>query len=165
MTRRWDFAVVTALALLAAVVLYWSGIWVIPLTMYSVHEAKGRQVVLLYKTDHQDLLRACRELSARCKAGDLKPGQYNVLWNPAPEAKSFPKAILAIPPSHVIIDKDGWVMVAIIGGMAHCGVVVYPEGNQKGLGDKELVPGLWYYDDGYHEVPDYEKHIQSLKPH
>ena len=31
-----------------------------------------------------------------------------------------------------------------------------------GYGDKELIPRLWYYDDGYRDNPEYDKKIETL---
>ena len=59
-------------------------------------------------------------------------------------------------------------MIEMMGGMDHYGVSVYREdysGTQFAgfkYGDRELVPGLWYYDDGYDENPRYGKKIEGL---
>jgi len=139
------------------------------ITVRDVSDAKNRLVILLYKTDHYELLRACRELASKYKLGDLESRRYDVgWWEGDPKARSFPEAILAIHPSYIEIYETGRIRVEMVGGYVHFGVVAYPEGYQKAgyeqLGNKELIPGLWYYDDGYHEDPNYEQIIQSLKP-
>jgi hypothetical protein len=53
------------------------------------------------------------------------------------------------------------------GGMDHFGVKIYPEDFKKPrdyfeYGDRELLPGLWYYDDGYLNNPEYDKRIDEL---
>ena len=53
------------------------------------------------------------------------------------------------------------------GGMTHFGVRIYPEDYKKPdryfkYVDRELLPGLWYYDDGYIHNPKYDKRIDTL---
>ena len=55
------------------------------------------------------------------------------------------------------------------GGINHSGIIAYPEDFEKpsddySFGDKKLIDRLWYYDDGYDEVEDWEKYLESLKP-
>ena len=133
--------------------------------------SQQRRVRLLYKTDHQDLLGACRELSKRVSIGDLRPGKYSLRGSSRhKEVSQFPQPILDLGPIHVFIDYDGRVMLEMAGGLDHFGVSAYPEDykkplHTKKLGDKELIDGLWYYDDGYRVRPeDYDKRIEALRP-
>jgi hypothetical protein len=125
-----------------------------------------KQVRLLCKTNHKALLKACRELSRRCARGDLKPGRYYIGYDQEPEASQFPQLILNLKPSYVFIDDDGWVKLEMIGGLDHFGVNAYTEDYKMPswgvYGDEELIPGLWYYDDGYRGHPEYEKRIEAL---
>jgi len=125
-----------------------------------------KQVRLLCETNHQALLKDCRELSGRCARGDLKPGKYYIGYDQEPEASKFPQLILNLKPSYVFIDDDGRVMLEMIGGLGHFGVNAYPEDYKKPswsvYGDKELIDGLWYYDDGYRGHPEYDKRIEAL---
>jgi hypothetical protein len=136
---------------------------------FAVKEAEQRQVRLLCKTDHQILLEACRELSRRVSVGDLKPGKYYIGYDQDPKASSFPQPILNLSPSYVYIDENNSsrVMVEMLGGLGHFGVQAYTEDYKKPYptyqyGDKELIPGLWYYDDGYIGHPEFEKRIEAL---
>ena len=58
-------------------------------------------------------------------------------------------------------------MLEMLGGLVHFGVVAYTEDYQKPpfagfkFGDRELIPGLWYYDDGYNN-PEYDKKFEAL---
>lgn len=132
----------------------------------AAKDAQNKRVRLLCKTDHQALLEACRELSGRCDKGELKPGRYYIGYDQDPKASSFPQPILNLKPSYVFIDNDGWVKLEMIGGLGHFGVSAYPEDykmpSYSEYGDKELIPGLWYYDDGYRGHPEYEKRIKAL---
>ena len=132
--------------------------------------AQRIRVRLLYRTDHESLLLACRELSKKKAAGILKSQMYNILFDPHSEAAKFPTAILELEPNYVFIDNDGRIMIEMLGGLDHFGVNAYPEDYEKSsdmekLGDKKLLDGLWYYDDGYLANPDdYDKQIESLRP-
>ncbi len=135
---------------------------------FAVREAHYRQIRLLCNTDHRALLEACRELSELTARGDLKPGRYRIYMDPDPEASRFPKPLLDLNPSYVYIDENdcGRVMVEMLGGLGHLGVQAYTENYKKPswaeYGDRELIPGLWYYDDGYNDNPEYNKKIDAL---
>jgi hypothetical protein len=131
----------------------------------------GRRAHLLYETDHKALLEACRELAGRVRAGTLTPRMYGVRAAPDPEASTFPTPILDLKPNYVVVGSDGSVVVAVGGGFDAFGVKAYPENYKEPpfqgfkLGDKKLLDGLWYYDDGYEEMgPDYDKRIEALRP-
>jgi hypothetical protein len=150
--------------------LFWHKYPIVP-TLLVFLEVQERRVNLLYKTDHHALLEACRELSRRASAGDLKYKTY--YGGPADadlEFSSFPKAILDLEPGYVDI-QEGWViMVALAGGLDHFGVRAYPPDYKEPpflgfkLGDKKLIDGLWYYDEGYDENPEYDKKVESWRP-
>ena len=127
------------------------------------------KVRLLCKTDHQALLEACNKLSKQVTNGELKPGKYMILRNPDPEVSKFPRPILELRPKYVYLDDNiGYVLIEMTGVLEiHFGVRAYPEdfkASSKGFeyGDKELIPRLWYYDDGYRDNPEYEKKIEAL---
>ncbi|NQT02008.1 MAG: hypothetical protein HQ580_08300 [Planctomycetes bacterium] len=129
----------------------------------------GFRVSFLCKTDHHALLEACNELSKRVAKGNLKPGEYTVRFDPDPEVSKFPRPILELRPSYVYIDENdsGRVMIEMLGGLGHFGVLAYTEDFKKpydtySYGDKELIPRLWYYDDGYRDNPKYHKKIDAL---
>jgi len=142
----------------------------IPIWIYVMaHQTERMRVHLLCETDHRVLLEACNELSRRAARGELKPGKYNVCHDRHPKVSQFPKAILVLAPSYVYIDENdsGRVMVEMLGGLGHFGVLAYTEDYKKPYptyhyGDKELIPGLWYYDDGYDGNPEYDKRIEAL---
>jgi hypothetical protein len=58
-------------------------------------------------------------------------------------------------------------MVELFGGFLHYGVMAYPEDYRYDAhlwyGDKQLIPGLWYFDDAYRdEYPRHKKKIDAL---
>jgi hypothetical protein len=132
--------------------------------------ARHRRVSLLCRTDHHALLDACRELSKRVASGNLEPGRmYHVLFDADPEAATFPPFIRKLKPTFVFVDRDGRVVIEMMGGLDHFGVSAYPEGYQKPsadfeFGDEKLIDGLWYNDDGYDANPEgYDKRIEALR--
>jgi len=140
-------------------------------TFPSIGPLRQARIDLLCRTDHQTLLDACRELAGREASGELKAKTYHVYPPPAPEVSTFPQAILNLKPSTVTISPGGVVMVAVAGGLDHFGVIAYPEGIEDiapppgvewgAYGDRQLLDGLWYYDDGYENNPKYDKKISA----
>ncbi len=126
----------------------------------EVVQAKRR---LLCETDHQALLDACRELTRQVRSGQLEAGVYG-----APEMLRFPEPIPTLRPKFVTLDRDGVVMIEMGFGMWPLGVQTYPEDYPKypppfRYGDRELVKGLWYYEDGYSLHPkEYDRRIDQL---
>ena len=149
----------------------WHYLYVRPWIADSDRQTMRMRVSLLCETDHEALLEACRELSRRAGRGDLKPGRYDVRSDRHSKVSQFPQPILELAPGYVYIDENdsNRVMVAMHGGLDHFGVEAYTEDYKKPsfvgfkFGDKELIPGLWYYDDGYDHNPLlYDKRIEEL---
>ncbi|MBW7990770.1 MAG: hypothetical protein FVQ84_12255 [Planctomycetes bacterium] len=164
------FLIVIAIILvIAPIVCFVWYFWDVLVFIQTMSKNKDqRQVRLLCKTDHQALLDACRELSRRVARGNLKPGQYNVSHDPHPDVAGFPQLIIDLAPSRAIIGSYGEVSLEMMGGLDHFGVTFYPDNYKKPpfvgfkLGDKKLIDGLWYYDDGYEANPRYHKKIDAL---
>jgi hypothetical protein len=126
----------------------------------EVARAKAR---LLVETDHQALLETCRELSRQVMNAEIRDAVYE-----GTEALRLPEPIPALRPNHVTISRDGCVQIGMYTGWWPLGVRVYPEGYPEypppfKYGDRELLKGLWYYEDGYSLHPDaYDKVIDEL---
>jgi hypothetical protein len=136
---------------------------------WGVKESQKLCERLLCETDHVTLLEACRNLSRQAKKGEIAPGQYYIRGHPSPESSHLPKPVLDLAPSYIYIDENdsGRILIEMMGGLDHEGVVAYSEDfikTHKGFvyGDKELIPGLWYYDDGYKDNPNHQKKINDL---
>jgi hypothetical protein len=84
-----------------------------------------------------------------------------------PSGVEIPRAIQDLKPHVCLISLDGYLTLEMHGGMDHFGVRIYPEDYKEPdryfkYGDRELLPGLWYYDDGYIHNPEYDKWIDKL---
>jgi hypothetical protein len=125
------------------------------------HRGRDR---LFFETDYEELLAACRDLLRRTAAGELEGKQYFVhLGNRDPETLSFPRVILDLEPSFIIIDtvNHGLVWIALMPGPDSFGVVAALEG-WEGKGEVRLVDGLWYFDGDYsEESPEYREGINA----
>ena len=135
--------------------------------LLTIHALKDRQKKerLLSETDHQALLEACREISREIFAGNLPPSRYLIYPEPVPKVSMFPQLILDLEPMFIETGSDGRVGVGMQGGWHHYGVIAYPVNFTKPCdnfkyGDKKIIDGLWYYEDGYN--PKYEKRIEAL---
>lgn len=135
-------------------------VWII----IDIKRMESRRPVLLYQTDHQALLEACRKISERVTSGEIKRGTYYKLSGDLdPEKQLFPKLILDLEPSQVYIEDTGLVVI-VISPVVMYGVRAYPEGHKGGSygDDIELIPGLWYFDEDVKAHPEHKKEIEEL---
>ena len=137
----------------------------------AIEKAQHRRVLLLCNTDHQALLNAGREILSQVPKDHLNPqpdrirhvGEIGV-----PKGITIPQAIRDLKPHGCLVNLDGYIVLEMHGGMDHFGVNIYPENYKEPernfqYGDRELLPGLWYYDEGYHYGPEeYDKRIDEL---
>ena len=137
---------------------------------YAIKQSQQRRVLLLCKIDHHALLKAGREILSQIPKERLNPrpdgprilGDFGV-----PEEVHIPKAIQDLKLRRCLISYDGYLTLEMEGGMDHFGIWIYPvdykppSRNFK-YGDRELLPGLWYYDDGYIDNLEYDKRIDDL---
>jgi len=73
---------------------------------------------------------------------------------------------LDVDPLFVKIDGEGLVWVELFWAPSQ-GVVAYPDGYEfrtdHRAGDRELVPGLWFYDEHYSpKYPKYMEYVDGL---
>jgi hypothetical protein len=143
----------------------------------AIEGAQRRRVLLLCNTDHQALLKAGREILSKIPKDRLNNpyadgGIFSSSLN-VPEGIQIPQAIKDLKSSYVVRYEanDSYVSIYLLlkmhWGMDHFGVKIYLEDYKKPrdyfkYGDRELLPGLWYYDDGYIHNPEYDKRIDKL---
>lgn len=159
MTKKRQMIVIVVVVVTAMVVCL-GPVFGPPLLMgYQVSRAKTR---LLCETDHRVLLEACRELSRRHANGEFDDHE------PLASSPRLPEVIRVLHPKHVITSRDGHVRLELGFGLWPLGVSAYPEDYPNypppfKYGDRELLKGLWYYEDGYSLHPDaYDKIIDEL---
>lgn len=163
-------ALVVVLACGIAMVAYlgYSAVWI----MRDLKSMEERRPLLLYETDHRELLEACRELSKQVATGRLEPRSYQIKRiNPDPELRQFPQLILDLLPLHVDVKKNGLVDI-VMSPVVMYGVVAYPENYGRTPDDSfkyddrlwgiELIDGLWYYDEDFQNYPEHMKEVEEL---
>ena len=145
------------------------------------HQAHLRRVLLLCNTDHQALLNAGREILSQVPEDRLRInptpdgirhlGDFKFIL---PEEVEIPQVVRDLKPYVCLISYGGCLTVEMHGGwdhikreMSHFGVNIYPEDYKEPernfkYGDRELLPGLWYYDEGYLRNPEYDEWIEKL---
>ena len=149
---------------------------------YLIHRdlrRMGRGMVkLLYDTDHVAFLAACREVATKSPKSS-GPGVISSISMGDAEFQKLPQIILDIYPSKVLvfslmgssIGHSDWDEFRIewlggIGGFR--GVIAFPKDatpeENDHMGDKKLIDGLWYYDEGYQLHPEYDKRLEKLRP-
>jgi len=137
----------------------------------GIKDAQSRRVLLLCETDHQALLKAGREILSKVPKDRLNPqpdGIRHLGDIGVPSGVDIPQAIRDLKPRGCLVSLDGYLTLEMHGGMDHFGVRIYPENYKKPdryfkYGDRELLPGLWYYDEGYIYGPEeYDKRIDEL---
>jgi hypothetical protein len=162
--------VIVAIALIVACVLLRGKLSVPAFLDSAEHLAQERRVLLLYRTDHEALLKAGREI---LRQGPKDPMNYRYFGPmhidgfPVPRAVCIPKVIRKLRPHASLINFNGYVVLQMQGGMADFGVKIYPEGFREPrgyfeYGNRELLPGLWYYDYEYSDNPEYDKRIDEI---
>lgn len=134
----------------------------------GIKDAEQQRVLLLCKTNHEALLKAGREILNQIPEDYLNTDGKRVAGVlHLPKEVQIPETIQDIRPRGVFVDYDGYLIIEMHGGMDHFGVRIYP-GDYKEPNryfkyvDRELLPGLWYYDDGYIHNPAYDKRIENL---
>ncbi len=133
--------------------------------------AQQRRILLLYHTDHEALLKAGRQILSQGPK-DLKNYRYygpmHIDGFPVPRGVRIPKVVRKLRPHASLINFNGYVVLQMQGGVViGFGVRIYPEGFKAprryfSYGNRELLPGLWYYDDKYNHNPEYDKRIETI---
>jgi len=132
--------------------------------------AQQRRILLLYHTDHEALLKAGRQILSQGPKDPMNYMHYgpqHIEGFPVPRGVRIPKVIRKLRTHASLINRNGYVVLQMQGGLADFGVRIYPEGF-KGrryyftCGNRELLPGLEYYDYKYNRIPEYDKIIDEI---
>lgn len=162
--RTGRVSVAIVMGIVAAAVLLAVVYWKFPFAGGAAAETRAR---LVHQTDHQALLEACRKVMQESGSGKWEQGRsYSFRPDPDSKASGFPEAIRALNPSSIVIYDANFLFIEVMGGVPYHGVRAYSKDFEDPgyRGDKKLIEGLWYYDDGYGIEENFEKTIESLKP-
>jgi hypothetical protein len=134
---RWPYRlarVLIPLVILSTLLALFTPCLSIPLDVYNSAKERDR---LLHKTDHQELLRVCRDFMERY------PGAYII----SPDDR-LPELFRDLGVNAVLVEKE-FVHVELHGGFDHYGVIAYAEDvpAERQNGDQKLIEGLWYFTD------------------
>ena len=144
------------------------------LTKIPWYFIQRRRVLLLCKTDHQALLKAGRDVlgqnpqNPRDRLNSLPDGIKISGDFPVPNGVQIPQTIWDLKPRRFLMNYDGYLSLEVSGNREYSfGVNIYPDGYKEPYrkfkyGDRELIPGLWYYDYGYLNNTEYDKKIDEL---
>jgi len=143
--------------------------FLLPITLFIIEPFRTHRmrVRLLCRTDHQALLEGGRELLRQASQGQLEYRGYAVRgFRRAPEVSRFPRAILKLAPSAVVVHSDGFLQMEMHGGMDYFGVLVYPADFNEvhpdlNYGDCRIMDGLWYYDNVCDRDPAYDRWVED----
>ena len=136
----------------------------------GINQAQQRRILLLYHTDHQELLKAGRQILSQGPKDPMNYRYYgpqHIEGFPVPSRVRIPKVIRKLRPHASLINRNGYVVLQMQGGFTDFGVRIYPEGF-KGrryyftCGNRELLPGLEYYDYKYDRIPEYYKIVDDI---
>jgi hypothetical protein len=139
----------------------------------DVRHSNQERVQLLYRTDHVALLAACREVMTnrhtftRDKDWHGTEGSDESFIDP--KDPRVPAVISALQPRDVIA-SDTQVHLELHGGFDHYGVIALSEEEARSqtnsfAGPFELIPGLWYYDEGLvYDRAAWLKKLRGMKP-
>jgi len=162
--------ILTILIVCLALFSLWSLVLIHYSTTSGIKQIEEKTVRLMYETDHKALLLAGRKVLEESRIGKWEQQkQYIISTDDDPNITNLPKIILDLNPSYIVIYDEDSMSIEMMGGMHHFGVRIYREHFEKPsgffeFGDKQLLDGLWYYDEGYQEDPNYDEFIESLRP-
>jgi hypothetical protein len=121
---------------------------------------------LLCRTDHQAFLAECRELHRQLSVDNAEIKQQEYIKVPDSELSKFP--LIRRLGGRVFASIKGSVWIELGTTMRHFGVSAGTEdslsqsSSNRPYGNRELVPGLWYYDDAYNRNKNYDETIDQM---
>lgn len=136
----------------------------------ALQSSQQRRILLLYHSDHEALLKAGREILRQSPNPNKHPpvGRiFHILGVPVPRYVHIPKVVHQLRPHAIYINFGGYTVLQMEKSALGYGVNIYPEDYKVKRSDfqydnRELIPGLWYFDDKYDIVPEYDKTIDYI---
>ena len=138
-----------------------------PEPIKQIHNTRAK---VLYHTDHDELLRVCREkLAAYNKSfPDDSQKQIDSDVESVPgfgtrddHTKKTYMKILDLNPTFVNISRK-MIHLELCTGFYSVRVTAFPEG-VEGFGNIKLIDGLWYSDDGFRKYPNFSDYLERLR--
>ncbi|MBN1819053.1 MAG: hypothetical protein JW828_16965 [Sedimentisphaerales bacterium] len=142
------------------------------ITPEPIKQINQIRVKVLYHTNHEELLKACRDKLATYNNSlpdekiknegittTVKSGPGFGTGEDIPQ-KTHMK-ILDLKPTFVEISRK-MIHLEMCTGFYSVSVSAFPDG-VEGFGDLKLIDGLWYSDDGFRKNPDFSKYLEQLK--
>jgi len=130
-----------------------------------------KRVQLLYETDHEALLQACRSLMEQKRNNSLNMNHWFIEQRFAKalringnfHAAGISETIVDLEPVFIKIYEDDRVLIELVSDFYSVAVQAYPD-DVEGGGNKKLLDGLWYWDVGYEKISDFDEYLKRLKP-
>ena len=147
MKKRTKIILIVISSLVAIMILYPILSVILGADLYRTITLKSRIDKLIYHTDHQALLTACRNLIREDYRGQYDFGFYG--WGRLhrhPDVDKFPKEIQNLKPFTLDV-SDNMVVIELLGGLSHCFLIAFSEDYEQQYGEKKLIDGLWISSD------------------
>lgn len=167
-----DKTTVLAIAITILILIYAFVLYIRPKGPFfysSLQSPQQRRILLLYHSDHEALLKAGREILRQSPDPRryMPVGPFHVLGFPVPRYVHIPKVVHQLRPHAIYINFDGYTVLQMEEGVTGYGLKIYPEGFKIKRRDfqyvnRELFPGLWYFDEKYERNPEYGKTIDYI---
>lgn len=122
------------------------------------------------QTDHEALLQAGREMLSKAPKDLMRYAvgrPVHIDGIPTSRIMPIPRVIRKLRPHAVLINLNGYIVLHMQEGLVNFGVKIYPQGFSRPsghfrFGNRELLPGLWYYDHKYRQGPAYDEKIDKI---
>ena len=169
--------VITGILIVAVAIVAFYALFPFLIYFLGPYQAERMVVRALSKTDHQALLKAGREVLSQMPKMQNKTPDGSMVHGSVeiPEEIRLPQALRDLSARDIAVDSDGYMRIEMHGAFTHFGFRIYPEdfnapadtGFKFEYGDRKIIDGLWYYDDGYYypdgsSFPDYAKKVDAL---
>ncbi len=118
----------------------------------------------VYEIDHVQILKDCREVIKAHLTG--KWNKKNYVFDIDAELQNLPKSLIEIGYGNIYITDDSILInCGIRLGLVALSKDAIPSKTSFSCHlNRELIPGLYYYDFWYDEIDNYDEYIDSLNP-